>query len=228
MLAPHDPHLGALDEVGRYLLAPSLNDVADTLNQFPDLSLQDALNDNQVTCKRWLIDQVHSALGGTFGTVYVLGGWYGVLAALLLSDQRFSLRQVISIDLDPACEAVATSLNQTHSRSASFTAVTANMSDFSYRAIDQEGTPGVNGGSKSNLVVNTSCEHMSPSENWYGQIPDGTCQVFQSNDYFACDEHVNCVDDIDAFRAQLPMTEILYQGSLKRRRYTRFMIIGRK
>lgn len=226
MLAPHDPHFGALDEVGRYLLTPSLNDLADTLNQFPDMSLQHALNDNQVTCKRWLIDQVHAALGGDFGTVYILGGWYGVLAALLLNDQRFSVRQVISIDIDPACEPIATSLNQTHSRSASFVAVTANVSTFDYRRTDHEGVNG--GGKAANLVINTSCEHLSPSDNWYGQIPEGTCQVFQSNDYFSCDEHVNCVQDLDAFKEQLPMTEILYQGSLKRRRYTRFMMIGRK
>ena len=225
MLAPHDPHLGALDEVGRYLLAPSLNDVANTLNQFPGMSLQHALNDNQVTCKRWLIDQLHLALGGEFGTVYILGGWYGVLAALLLSDQRFTLGRVISIDIDPACAAVAASMNETHGRSSKFLAVTANATDYSYRRTDQDGQ---NGSGKANLVINTSCEHMEPSENWYDQIPGGTCQVFQSNDYFSCDEHVNCVQDLDAFKEQVPMTEVLYQGSLKRRRYTRFMLIGRK
>jgi hypothetical protein len=47
-------------------------------------------------------------------------------------------------------------------------------------------------------------------------------------DYFACSEHVNCVPDLAAFRAQAPMRELLFAGEHKLRRYIRFMLIGRK
>ena len=50
----------------------------------------------------------------------------------------------------------------------------------------------------------------------------------QSNDYFACSEHVNCVRDLDAFEAQAPLRETLFAGERRMRRYTRFMLLGRK
>ena len=69
---------------------------------------------------------------------------------------------------------------------------------------------------------------MAPTSAWYDGVPPGTLQVHQSNDYFDCPEHVNCVADLEAFKADLPMGEVLYQGSMARKRYTRFMLIGRK
>ena len=50
--------------------------------------------------------------------------------------------------------------------------------------------------------------------------------VLQSNDYFDCPEHVNCVADLAAFKTQVPMSEVHYEGTLRRRRYSRFMLIG--
>jgi hypothetical protein len=38
---------------------------------------------------------------------------------------------------------------------------------------------------------------------------------------------VNCAPDLPAFQAQAPMAEPLYAGTLPRKRYTRFMLIGR-
>jgi hypothetical protein len=52
--------------------------------------------------------------------------------------------------------------------------------------------------------------------------------VLQSNDYFACREHVNCVADLAAFRLQAPLAQTLFAGEREMRRYTRFMLIGRK
>ncbi len=59
-----------------------------------------------------------AAARGRFGTVTVLGGWFGVLGAILLADRRLAIRQVVSVDLDPRCEAIARSLNATHVRRA--------------------------------------------------------------------------------------------------------------
>jgi hypothetical protein len=78
------------------------------------------------------------------------------------------------------------------------------------------------------LVINTSCEHLAEFGRWYERIPDGKRLVLQSNDYFACDQHVNCVPDLDAFRAQAPLRDVLFAGERRMRRYVRFMLIGRK
>jgi len=225
MLAPYHQDHGALDEVGRHIHAQSLEDIMRTLERFPRAGVQDALNDNQITCKRWLIDELFGALGGRFGTVYLLGGWYGVLAALLLNDARFDVRRVLSIDIDPECAPIARLLNQSHAGSR-FEAVTARASCLDYLQFHE--VPGSCDAALPNLLVNTSCEHMAVSEKWYDRVSEGMCQVYQSNDYFSCDEHVNCVASLEAFKDQVPMREILFEGSLARRRYTRFMLIGRK
>ena len=45
----------------------------------------------------------------------------------------------------------------------------------------------------------------------------------QSNDYFAVREHVNCVPDLAAFRAQAPLSIVQFTGQKQMRRYVRFM-----
>ena len=56
----------------------------------------------------------------------------------------------------------------------------------------------------------------------------GQLLVVQSNDYFACGEHVSCVADLAEFRAQVPMRDVRFAGERKLWRYTRFMLIGTK
>jgi hypothetical protein len=191
-------------------------DVLATLSRHDVPRLGPALNRNQVASKRWLADALVAAAGPSFGHVVVLGGWYGVLAATLLHDARFSIGRVESIDIDPGCAPVAQALNATHVRDGRFAARTADMLALDYGALGAD------------LVVNTSSEHLADFARWYARIPDGQLLVLQSNDYFACAEHVNCVPDLAAFRAQAPMRERLYEGAQKMRRYTRFMLIGRK
>jgi hypothetical protein len=62
----------------------------------------------------------------------VLGGWFGVLPAILLHDARFNIAHVTSLDINPRCERVALALNDTHVRAGKFTAVTADMLDRDY------------------------------------------------------------------------------------------------
>lgn len=189
----------------------------------PPDDLHHAFSDNQLASKTWLLDKLFESLGGRYGTVYVLGGWYGVLGAMLLNDARFEIGRVLSFDVDGACEAVADGINQRHVANSRFKAITADVRTLDYRRCDGNGRQG-----QPNLVINTSCEHMSPAGDWYDRLPHGMLQAFQSNDYFECPEHVNCVADLSAFKRQVPMSSIVYQGALKRRRYSRFMLIGRK
>lgn len=231
MLDTNAAYPQVLDGVGAYLESDSMNDVATTLSQFPSENLIHALNDNQITCKRWLIDQLYLALGGSFGSIFILGGWYGVLAALLLNDRRFTIRQVMSIDLDPDCEVIANSLNRSRRACDQFLAVTANASALPYPVHGDTTSQQIAGKLHTavpNLVINTSCEHMSPSERWYDQIPADMLLALQTNDYYSCDEHVNCVESLEAFKDQVPMQRTLFAGTLERRRYSRFMLIGQK
>ena len=199
-------------------------DVLATLSRHDVPDLGGALNKNQIASKMWLAESLLGAVGPDLGDVTILGGWFGVLGAVLLHDPRFTIGRVTSIDIDPRCAAIAESLNATHVRTGRFAARTADMLGIDY-APAGAGPADAHGG---DLVINTSCEHLAEFGRWYERIPAGTRLVLQSNDYFACAQHVNCVPDLAAFRIQAPMRDVLFAGERRMRRYVRFMLIGRK
>jgi hypothetical protein len=211
-----------LEGMALYTGSALQSDVVATLARYDEPALGEALNKNQIASKMWLADSLLDAVGPKLGNVLILGGWVGMLGAILLHDPRFVIDKVESVDIDPRCAAVALALNATHARTGRFVAHTADMLEIDY-ARRRDTAAGA-----MNLIVNTSCEHLDEFDRWYGRIPAGQLLAMQSNDYFACEEHVNCVPDLAAFRLQAPMRELLFAGERKFRRYMRFMLIGRK
>lgn len=207
-----------------YFTSPFINDILTTVRGFPAPDLGAALNKNQISGKLWLTNELHRVAGERLGGVYILGGWYGVLAAILLHDNRFDITGVVCIDRDEHCKPIAESLNRTHGARGKFRATTADLHHLNYQEMlgnnDSETRPDV--------LINTSCEHLDRFQEWYATIPSGTLQVLQSNDYYACEEHTNCVPDLETFQQQAPMRELLHAGSLRLKKYTRYMLIGYK
>jgi hypothetical protein len=200
------------------------HDVLATISRYDERDLGAAFNKNQIASKMWLADALLESAGPEHGNITILGGWFGALAAVLLHDRRFSIGKITSVDIDPRCEAIALSVNATHVRAGRFSARTADMFDLDYGpAIASAADPRF-----ADLVINTSCEHLPDFDRWYRRVPPGQRLVLQSNDYFACDQHVNCVPDLAAFEAQAPMREVQFAGERRMKRYVRFMLIGRK
>jgi hypothetical protein len=194
-------------------------DILAALTQHQEPRLAAALNKNQMASKLWLADALFEAVGARLGSVLILGGWMGVLAAVLLHDVRFAIERITSVDIDPRCEPVALAMNATQVEAGRFAARTADMLALDYSHASD---------TRADVVVNTSCEHLPEFDRWYARIPQGQLLVMQSNDYFACDEHVSCVPDLAAFRVCAPLSEVQFAGERRMRRYTRFMLIGRK
>ena len=136
--------------------------------------------------------------------------------------RRFAIGRITSIDIDPACAPVAECLNARHAAAGRFEARTADMLDVDYmgRRRRDQGAP--------TLIINTSSEHLAEFDRWFARIPAGPWLALQSNDYFACDEHVNSVASLAAFQEQAPLAHLRFAGERRLRRYTRFMLIGRK
>ena len=228
----HEIYQTVLEGLGRYREDPLIGDVLRLLSRYPQTAVAHSLNKNQMASKRWLLESLLDTTPGPLQTVYVLGGWHGVLAALLLADSRFDVGRVISVDVDPDCPPLAETLNHRHLRDGRFAAVTADMTMLNYRA-DLVEFPYLDDQQRRqtlspDLIVNTSCEHLADFDAWYHQLPADSLMVLQSNNFFSCEEHVNCVSDLNAFRDQAPMQTLLYEGALPLKRYTRFMLIGRK
>ncbi len=208
-----------LDGLSAYYESPLIADLLTTINKVPAPGLGNAWNFNQISGKRWLVATLAEQLDTDFKNILLLGGWYGVLASMLLDHPAFKDTHVSSLDIDPACEAVARSVNQTRVDQGRFDALTADMFDFDYQAWVA---------AENSIIVNTSCEHISDFGEWFSRMPSGAFLVLQSNDYFSCNEHVNCVDSLEAFEQQAPLSKLYFSGGLKLKKYTRFMLIGRK
>lgn len=182
----------------------------------PDVSI--ACNHKQIASKQWLVEALAQTLPRPEGPVWVLGAWYGVLGALLLDDDRLAVPQVVSLDVDPSCAAIAETLNHRHVASGRFRAVTADMMTLDFAATTP--APG--------LVINTSCEHLADVPGWLATLPAGLPLLLQSNDYYREPDHRSCVPSLEAFRDQAGLSEVWFAGARPTKNYTRFMLIGRR
>jgi hypothetical protein len=186
--------------------------LARVVARHPEANISNAFNHKQVACKMWARDRLYESLGGNFRHAAILGGWYGVLAAMLLEDPRFSIGTLESIDIDPAVAVVAETLNR--DANGRFRAVTADMYAIDYARLGAD------------LIVNTSCEHIADLRGWLGLLPRGTALLLQSNDYFSEPSHINCVESIESFERLAGLGKLYFSGALPQKKYTRFMLIG--
>lgn len=195
-----------------------VGDIAKVIGDLNPPDFCNALNSKQLSSKLWLLDEAARHLGRSIGAMMVLGGWHGVLSALFLNDPRFDIGHITSVDLDPACEPVATLLNRRFARAGRFQAQTADMYLLNYaRLADQP----------ASLVVNTSCEHIPDLRRWLALLPKGQQVILQSNDYRVIPEHIACVSSADELADLAGLPDVAFKGALASKNYTRFMIIGR-
>lgn len=186
--------------------------VARVIAKHPDAEIGTAFNHKQVACKMWARDRLYEAFGSRYGRIWLMGGWYGVLAGMLFDDPRFEIGLIESFDIDPSVEAIARTLLEKHA--GAFRAITADMYGLDYLA------------ARPDLVINTSCEHIRDIRSWLSLLPPGSRVLLQSNDYFAEPTHVNAMPTLEAFAADARLSDVLYAGELPQKKYTRFMLIG--
>lgn len=198
--------------IAGYAGNPLVGRLARIIAEHPDADISTAFNHKQVACKMWARDRLFESCGGRLGHVWIVGGWYGVLAAMLFDDARFDIAAIDSIDIDPGVAPVARTLNAP--AGDRFTALTGDMYGLDYA------------GAQPDLVINTSCEHIEDLPGWLALVPEGTRVLLQSNDYFSEPTHINCVASAEAFEKMAGLKEVRFSGALPLKNYTRFMLIG--
>lgn len=210
-----------------------LINLGSVITKFPNINLKDALSKGQIESKKWLINEI-SKIGFDLGTVFILGGWYGILPALMIeSDISTKIDKIISFDLDPKCEKIADAMNrQWVIDNWKFKATTADMYELNYTGLNYAVMRA--DGSTCNLydtpdiIINTSCEHLGDFNKWFKLLPPDKIIVMQTNNFFKGDGHVNCVESLKEFKEQALLSDIWYEGELNLENYTRFMLIGKK
>ena len=208
----HENAFDMMRGVAAYTSSGLMHGLSRVVVEHPAARLGHAFNHKQVACKIWARQALFEALGGKFEHIAILGGWYGVQAAMFFDDARFTIGSIDSFDIDPAVAAVAKTLNGAWSDR--FRAVTQDMYALDYQGL------------RADLVINTSCEHIEDLPAWLALLPRGTRVLLQSNDYFSEPTHVNCVASLEAFGAQVSLSSVDFAGELPMPKYTRFMLIG--
>ena len=170
----------------------------------------DAFWAGQIKSKEWLIEELSKHINGPV-TVDVHCGWVGTFASMLFCTE-LPIESIQSIDIDPLCQSVATSMNQIESNSGRFRAVTKDICDFH---------------SYADVIINTSCEHISQEEydSWLSNLPIERMIVLQSTNY-DIKEHNRIAHNLDEFMHQSHIKNVVFSGELELLKYSRFMIIG--
>ena len=165
----------------------------------------------QMSSKEWLCKELRKHVR-KFVTIDIHGGWNGVLASMLFQSE-VPVSRIRSVDIDPKCQSIATMMNKPEEMVGRFTAVTADMCSITTNA---------------DVVINTSCEHITQDQYdiWLRSIPHDTLLVLQSNNY-NISEHIRIATDLEQFKQQSNISEILWAGELELPLYKRFMIIGK-
>jgi hypothetical protein len=174
------------------------HDVLATITRHPAPDLGAAFNKNQIASKMWLAEALLGAVGPTLGEVTILGGWFGVLAAVLLHDPRFAIDRIVSIDIDPRCAAIA--------ESGERDALCAPAASPRVPRICSRSTTKRTRRAERRWESGPPDQHELRAPRRLRPLvrprPDGAAAGLQSNDYFACDQHVNCVADLPPFRSR--------------------------
>ncbi len=157
-------------------------------------------------------------------TVWLLAGWYGLAAYMLLARERLPIAAVRSFDLDAGCCEIAHAINAFFAGTGRFKALVADINHIDYAS------PAIYGSERPGLVINTACEHLAERE-WFDSIPAGTTVAFQSTD-LPNETHVALASSVEELCEQLPLSEYLLAKTLTvnepHRSYRRFMTIGVK
>jgi len=223
------------DIFGRMLVLtnnPLFNNLRNAVDNH-DADLSDALSWGQLKSKRWLVDELEK-IDLPLGTIFLCAGWYATLAAMLFQS-KCNIDKIRSFDIDQSCLQIADTINRNQVKEDwKFKSITQDIMDIDYNKHTWQIWSNTNNRMSypitdmPNTIINTSCEHIENFAEWYAKIPTGKLVVLQNNNFFEVDEHVNCVNDLDDFASQTPLTEILYDNELKLSKYTRFMRIGYK
>ena len=178
----------------------------------------DAFSNGQVQSKLWLCEKLEEINHIPNPTIWILGGWYGIQAFLLLSRNNININEIRSFDVDPECQPIADKINNNWEiQQWKIKAFTQDCN-----TLDYANTP--------DIVINTSTEHFNCMD-WFNNIPNGTLVCLQGNNMNHEDHHSH-YSTLDEFASSFPMQSVKFIGeqqfSYPSWSFNRYMLIGTK
>src|SRR5210317_463924 len=150
--------------------------------------LLDSYSPNQFKSKERLIEHIKSIFKvNNSSEIVILGGWYGsILIPAFKNAKRITL-----IDKDKDVIGIAKNRLFNHYKNVDF--ICDDVFDWA---------PVSSRIKKTDLIINTSCEHMRSMKEL--ELNTEAYFAFQSNNMLDIKGHINCVNDLDDFKKQLP------------------------
>jgi hypothetical protein len=205
-------------EMKDFVNIPDLN--KNRLRQLRQKDILDSFSDNQFLSKMNLINHIKSLdFLNKDSEIVIFGSWYG---SILIPAFYNEVKKITCIDMD---KDVISRAKYELFKDFDIDFITGDVFEFrnQYKTTD--------------LFINTSCEHMKPMREW-GPAPEyknpwwdrvsPAYFAFQSNAMFDIPTHINCVNNIEEFKKQLPdRAEVLIEDEIPDERGTRFTLIGK-
>ena len=190
-----------------------LFNVLKAIKHLPELqkTICDSFSNNQVLAKKTLIKNLDQYITED-SNVAILGSWYASILLPLLHDK---VNEIWPIDIDEQAIKIGKNMFFPNLENVKWA-----VGDVFEKSIAKDYE-------KINVIINTSCEHMSPMKEWKYWWPD-MIFALQSNNMFGIEGHINCVNSIDEFEDQLPEgVKVVFREEIKDTRGTRYMLVGK-
>lgn len=174
--------------------------------------LLDSYSPNQFKSKEVLINHIKDLnILDNKSEIVIFGSWYG---SILIPAFKY-IKKITAIDVDEKVISIAKNRLFNHYKNVDFI-----CNDVFEWAINSSRIK------KTNLIINTSCEHMRPIKEL--DLNTNAYFAFQSNNMFDIPTHINCVKNIEEFKEQMPKNaKIIIEDHIKDDRGTRFLLIGK-
>ena len=179
--------------------------------------LLDSYSPNQFKTKQKLENMIHNYVDINSNTdIVIFGCWYGSILIPMFKD----VKKITLIDLDEEVINIARNRLFNHYKNVEF-----RIQDvFEFNKLNQYKT--------ANLFINTSCEHMAPMKEWplweWILRRNNPYFAFTSNNMFGIEGHINCVNNIEEFKKQLPDTsKVLSENEVTDERGSRYLLVGK-
>jgi len=216
-----------LQRILALLITPDMRKVVDNPREgrgknrtAEEKDLLDSFSPNQFLSKMNLINHINNLkILNKNSNIVIFGSWYGSILIPAFYDK---VKNITCIDLDSK---VINRAKYELFKDYNVDFITGDV--FEFRDFYKD----------TDLFINTSCEHMKPMREW-GPAPEyknpwwdrvsPAYFAFQSNAMFDIPTHINCVNNIEEFKQQLPdKAEILIEDEIPDERGTRFTLIGK-
>jgi hypothetical protein len=174
--------------------------------------LLDSYSPNQFKSKQRLIKHIRDQLILKMNSeIVIFGGWYGSILIPAFKE----VKRITLIDKDKDVIGIAKNRLFNHYKNVDF--ICDDVFDWA---------PVSSRIKKTDLIINTSCEHMRSMKEL--ELNTEAYFAFQSNNMLDIKGHINCVNDLDDFKKQLPTnTKVLIEDKIEDDRGIRFMLIGK-